>query len=218
MVLCARGNFFAGEQFVDLADAQARTETRCRHKAGQRIHSAICARPADLFAEHEAPCCCPRPSSPTQVPIYAEVVVHRRYHIQIGNALLCPPNTLVDKRLPPAPPPSWSNCSIAGSWSKNTPRQAPGGRSTDPEDVPTEKTRYAMRDLDRLIRAAASHGPNVGIYAERLLDHQMSWTKVRQAQLAAFAGQTLLIAPVLMRSCTADATNICDLVDRARST
>ena len=86
----------------------------------------------------------------------------------------------MDKRLPPAPPPSWSNCSIAGSWSKNTPRQAPGGRSTDPEDVPTEKTRYAMRDLDRLIRAAASHGPNVGIYAERLLDHQMSWTKVRQ--------------------------------------
>jgi hypothetical protein len=37
-----------------------------------------------------------------------------------------------------------------------------------------------MRDLHRLIRTAASHGPNVGIYAERLLDHHLPWTKMRQ--------------------------------------
>lgn len=39
---------------------------------------------------------------------------------------------------------------------------------------------YAMRDLQRLITAAAAHGPNVGIYAERLLEHQLPWTKMRQ--------------------------------------
>lgn len=40
--------------------------------------------------------------------------------------------------------------------------------------------RIQMRDLHRLIRTATGHGPNVGIYAERLLDHQLPWTKMRQ--------------------------------------
>jgi transposase len=34
-----RGNFFAGEEFVDLADAQARAEKWCRETAGLRIHA-----------------------------------------------------------------------------------------------------------------------------------------------------------------------------------
>ena len=37
-----------------------------------------------------------------------------------------------------------------------------------------------MRDLHRLIATAAGHGPNIGIYAERLLDHDLPWTKMRQ--------------------------------------
>ena len=36
-----------------------------------------------------------------------------------------------------------------------------------------------MRDLDRLVAAAHRHGPNVGIYAERLLDDPMPWTRMR---------------------------------------
>jgi hypothetical protein len=37
-----------------------------------------------------------------------------------------------------------------------------------------------MRDLHRLIATAAGHGPNIGIYAERLLDHDLPWTRMRQ--------------------------------------
>ena len=37
-----------------------------------------------------------------------------------------------------------------------------------------------MRDLARLISTATGHGPNVGVYAERLLDHELPWTKMRQ--------------------------------------
>ena len=33
-----RGNFWAGETFTDLADAQARAEAWCRERAGMRIH------------------------------------------------------------------------------------------------------------------------------------------------------------------------------------
>ena len=37
-----------------------------------------------------------------------------------------------------------------------------------------------MRDLTRLITTAAGHGADIGIYAERLLDHQLPWTRMRQ--------------------------------------
>ena len=36
-----------------------------------------------------------------------------------------------------------------------------------------------MRDLTRLVAVAAGHGENVGIYAERLLDDPLPWTRMR---------------------------------------
>ncbi len=35
-----RGNFWAGETFTDLADAQAKVEVRCTQRAGMRIHGS----------------------------------------------------------------------------------------------------------------------------------------------------------------------------------
>jgi hypothetical protein len=55
-----------------------------------------------------------------------------------------------------------------GQLIKTHPRQLPGGRSTDREDLPGHKNVYALRDLDRLVAAARRHGDNVGIYASRL--------------------------------------------------
>jgi hypothetical protein len=37
-----------------------------------------------------------------------------------------------------------------------------------------------MRDLTALIATATAHGPDIGIYAERLLDHDLPWTRMRQ--------------------------------------
>jgi hypothetical protein len=62
---------------------------------------------------------------------------------------------------------------------KTHPRQPPGGRSTDRDDLPAEKAGYALRDLTRLVAACAGHGPNIGIYAERLLDDPLPWTRMR---------------------------------------
>ena len=63
MVKYVRGNFFAGEDFIDLADAQARAQTWCADKAGQRIHGTTCARPAVVFAESEAAQLLPAPTA-----------------------------------------------------------------------------------------------------------------------------------------------------------
>ena len=50
------------------------------------------------------------------------------------------------------------------------PRVAPGRRSTDPADLPSERSVYAMRDVHQLIRMAQHHGAAVGAYAEAVLD------------------------------------------------
>ena len=179
MVQYVRGNFFAGEKFVDLADAQTRAEAWCTDKAGQRIHGTICARPAEVFAQHEAAVLLPAPEQPYQVPIYAQVIVHRDYHVQVGKALYSAPKHLRGQKISARADAELVKLFHRGQLVKTHPRQPPGGRSTDPEDLPADKTGYSMRDLDRLISAAASHGSNVGIYAERLLDHQLPWTKMR---------------------------------------
>ncbi|MGH9269512.1 MAG: Mu transposase domain-containing protein [Acidimicrobiales bacterium] len=60
------------------------------------------------------------------------------------------------------------------------PRTRPGGRITDPADLPAERTAYALRDIEHLRRMAAGHGGAVGAYAAALLDHPLPWTKMRQ--------------------------------------
>jgi hypothetical protein len=49
-----RGNFFAGEHFAGLSDAQAWAGAWCRDVAGLRVHGTIAARPAEVFAAEEA--------------------------------------------------------------------------------------------------------------------------------------------------------------------
>jgi hypothetical protein len=66
-----------------------------------------------------------------------------------------------------------------GQLIKTHPRQPPGGRHTDPADLPVDRVGYAMRDLDRLRATAAGHGENIGIYAFRLLDDPLPWTRMR---------------------------------------
>ena len=66
-----------------------------------------------------------------------------------------------------------------GTLVKVHPRQPPGGRSTDRADLPEHKAGYALRDLAALIATCAAHGPNIGIYAERILDDPLPWTRMR---------------------------------------
>jgi hypothetical protein len=67
-----------------------------------------------------------------------------------------------------------------GQLIKVHPRVAPGRRSTDPADLPSELTVYAMRDLEALQRKAVAHGAYVGAYAAAVLEHPLPWTKMRQ--------------------------------------
>ena len=175
-----RNSFFAGETFIDLADAQRRAEEWCRVRAGLRTHGTTQCRPAELFVVEEAPHLLPAPTAAYDVPIYANPKVHRDHHIEVAKALYSIPGNLIGARVDVRADRALVRVSYRGAVVKVHPRQAPGGRVTDPADLPAERTAYAMRDLDHLRRLAAGHGPAIGAYATALLDHPLPWTKMRQ--------------------------------------
>jgi transposase len=186
VVQYVRGNFWAGETFVDLADAQARAEAWCRQRAGMRIHGTTALRPAEHFAAAEAGCLLPVPA-PYDQPIFTRVKVHRDFHVEVAKALYSVPEAhlgrYLDARADSELVTLYTTGGPAGGGGarlvKTHPRQPPGGRSTDPADLPEHKAGYAMRDLTHLIAVCAGHGPSIGIYAERILDDPLPWTRMR---------------------------------------
>jgi transposase len=110
MVQYVRNNFFAGEEFTDLADAQERAQVWCAQKAGLRVHGTTCAQPAVVFAEREAAALLAAPSVRYAVPVYAEVKVARDYHVQLAKALYSIPHHLRGRT------PSWRSFTTADSW------------------------------------------------------------------------------------------------------
>ena len=175
-----RGSFFAGEAFVDLADAQRRAETWCRERAGMRTHGTTQQRPAEHFAAEEQAKLGPAPMQPYDLPRYATAKVHRDHHIEVARALYSIPGNLIGQRVDVRADRQLVRVFHRGQLVKVHPRQRPGGRCTDPADLPSGKEVYALRDLARLQAMAAAHGPAVGDYAAALLDTPLPWTKMRQ--------------------------------------
>jgi len=175
-----RNSFFAGESFIDLADAQRRVEVWCRDRAGMRIHGTTQAHPAEQFRVEEQPVLAPAPATPYDLPIYATAKVHRDHHIEVAKALYSVPGNLIGTRVDVRADRSLVRVFSRGQLVKVHPRQTAGGRSTDPQDLPSHKTVYAMRDLDKLQHIAAGHGEAIGAYAAALLDIPLPWTKMRQ--------------------------------------
>jgi hypothetical protein len=175
-----RGNFFAGEHFTGLSDAQARAEAWCRDVAGMRIHGTIAARPAEVFAEREAAALLPPPGAPYDVPVFARVKVHRDFHVEVARALYSAPKDYLGCHLDARADSALVKLFHRGQLVKVHPRQQPGHRFTDPADLPAEKTIYAMRDVASLAKAARRHGDAIGVYAGQLLDTDLPWTKMRQ--------------------------------------
>lgn len=173
-----RGNFWAGEVFTSLEEAQQRATVWCAERAGMRIHGTLQARPREVFDAHEAACLLPVPAA-YDVPVFKTVKVHRDFHVEVARALYSVPGGYLGHQLDVRADRELVKLYHRGRLVKTHPRQAPGGRSTDRDDLPDEKSGYALRDLNRLIGTCAGHGHNIGLYAERLLDDPLPWTRMR---------------------------------------
>jgi hypothetical protein len=180
VVQFTRGSMFAGEDFIDLADGQRHAERWCRERAGMRIHGTTQCRPAELFALEEQPRLGPAPTSAYDLPVYVNAKVHRDHHIEVAKALYSIPGNLIGAHVDVRADRQLVRVFYRGQLVKVHPRTGPGGRVTDPADLPAHKTAYALRDIDHLKRLAAEHGPAVGAYAAAVLDHPLPWTKMRQ--------------------------------------
>jgi len=178
-VTFVRDSFFAGEDFASLADAQRRAEVWARVRAGMRIHGTIQARPAEVFALEEAPVLLVAPAQRYDVPRWTTAKVARDHHIQVGKALYSVPGELIGTRVTVRVDSALVKILHRGQVVKIHPALAPGRRSTDAADLPSEITAYALRDIDKLTRMAARHGDAIGTYAAALLDTPLPWTRMR---------------------------------------
>ena len=75
-----QGNFFAGETFLDLADARSKMAAWLG-TANARVHGTTRQVPAVVFAAQEAPCLLPAPAERYRVPYWAQVKVHVDYQL-----------------------------------------------------------------------------------------------------------------------------------------
>jgi hypothetical protein len=179
VVQYVRGNFFAGEQFSDLAEAQRRAEQWCITTAGLRVHGTTAQRPGEQFAAEEQFLLLPAPGSRYDVPIFATPKVARDLHIEVARGLYSVPADLVGQRVQVRADSRLVKVFSRGQLVKTHPRVAAGSRSTDPKDYPAGRAEYALRDVATLTAKASAAGPAVGLYAVRLLDPPLPWTRMR---------------------------------------
>jgi len=99
MVPYVRENFFRGEDFVDLADAQHRVEIWCATTAGQRVHGTTAQRPAEHFAATEAGLLLPAPTAAYDMAIFATPKVARDHHVEVARGLYSVPGELIGQRV-----------------------------------------------------------------------------------------------------------------------
>ena len=178
VVQYVRGNYWDGETFTSLEDAQQAATTWCRRTAGTRIHGTTCARPLQVFTDAEQPVLLPTPGI-YDVPVFKAVKVHRDFHAEVAKALYSLPECWIGHTLDVRADSELVKFYHRGKLVKVHPRQPAGGRSTDRADLPEHKAGYALRDLASLIATCTAHGPNIGIYAERILDDPLPWTRMR---------------------------------------
>jgi len=183
----ATERFWKGGSFADLADARRQARDWCRGVAGQRVHGTTRRLPLVVFEDEERSALTPLAATPAgltlyAVPLWRRVTVHPDHHVQFAQALYsapaatCPPGTTLeacgDKDL--------VKLYRRGELVKVHPRTHRGGRQTDPDDYPAEKTADALRAPDRLVREAAALGEHTGAFATKLLDGPMPWAALRQ--------------------------------------
>ena len=117
---------------------------------------------------------------PFDTPKWSDPKVHRDFHCEVAKAIYSVHHHLVGRTLRARRDSTTVKLYLKGELVKVHPRKPPGGRSTDPADMPTGNEIYATRDIERLGRMAAEHGDAIGRYAAAILDTPLPWTKMRQ--------------------------------------
>jgi hypothetical protein len=121
------------------------------------------------------------PTVAYEVPEISEPKVHRDHHVEVARAIYSVPGNRVGRHIYARATAKTVKLFDKGELIKVHPRQAPGGRSTDRADLPSELTAYALRDVNYLVSTGKHHGEAIGAYLAELLGGPLPWTRMRQA-------------------------------------
>ncbi len=177
-----RESWFDGETFTDIEHARKSAEHWCSEVAGTRVHGTTRKVPREVFASVEKAQMRAAPDALYDVPVWIDSAkVHPDHHIQVLSGLYSVPHVYLRKHVRVRADRKVVKIYFGTLLVKIHERQPPGGRSTDPADYPAEKSIYALRDVDALRARAKEKGTHVGVFAERLLDGPLPWTRMRQA-------------------------------------
>ena len=175
----ARNDYFRGERFRSVEEARVEAERWCREDAGMRTHGRTRKAPLEVFEQEERSVLRPAPSEPYDPPRWTTHTVGRDHAVVVGYALYSVPHTLGECELTVRSDRSTVKLYCKRKLEKTHPRQQKGGTCLDPADMPSEKAALATRDGTSLCARAATHGVNIGVYAQRLMDGPLPWSRMR---------------------------------------
>ena len=173
-----QGNFFAGEVFLDLADARVKmTAWLAAANAGCMARPGRCPRRCSL-PWRRRPCARPRRSVTRCRTGRRSKSTSITTSRSPGRCTRCRGGTSGARVMARADE-YLVKVYLRDQLIKTHPRQRPGGRSTDAADMPPGVEGYATRTVDRMVAQAGCYGEHVGIYAQRLLDGDAPWMMMR---------------------------------------
>lgn len=178
----AQERFFKGGQFCSLADLRSQARHWCLEVAGQRVHGTTGRLPLVVFQEEERTALLPYDGDPYDIPDWKTAIVHPDHHISYRYAIYSVPSSCC---LPGSKVEVRGNSKLVSIYYRGVPikvhpRKPRGGRSTDPDDYPSELTAYTTRAPERLRHQAARLGSAIGTFADSLLGGPLPWAKLRQ--------------------------------------
>src|SRR6266511_165799 len=174
-----RDDCYGGERLRDIEGARRRALVWCKEEYGARSHTSTRRMPREHFDADEKSRLLPAPAEPYDVPLWAEPKVARDHFAQVAAALYSLPTRFIGRRLRARADSQLVRFYDGAALVKTHARQSRGGKSIDPSDFPQDRRPYAMRDVRWLKEQASEHGKAVGLYAERLLDSPLPWTRMR---------------------------------------
>ena len=176
-----RSDGAAGERFLDLEDARTRMARWCREVAGMRVHGTTRRQPAVVFEDEERPQLLPVPEVPYDVPTWTSVSVGNDHAVCVAEALYSVPHRLRGSRLRVCTDRSTVKMYCRGTLVKVHARVPAGSKNIDGADLPPGLAELATRDAETLKSHAQRWGEHVGLYAHRVLEGALPWTRMRHA-------------------------------------
>ena len=155
-----QGNFFAGESFLDLADARSKMAAWLG-TANTRVHGTTGRCPRWCSPGRRRRACCRFPPGGTRFVLGGRKV-HVDYHIQVDRALYSVPWRQAGARVMARADEHLVKMYLRDQLIKTHTRKHPGGRSTDAADMPQGVEGYATRSVDCLVAQAACYGESTG--------------------------------------------------------